>query len=253
MNSSHHCIVEAARYNVLRPAHAKQLEYIIRSTCISMKDNVLEIGCGTGNQIEYVRKITGCMATGIDRDIDRIRIARKQYPEINFIHSDTNDFFLKTNQRFGCVLLSAFIQNVEDLGELFLQIFRILLDGGFISLITTTPEQIKRFPEYKFIPGIFDYDKKRFWQKRDIIRHLNKSGFKITSIRYTILASLKYDHNYLKYIKEKPYSAFYNISESSFNNGLSTLEENIRCNFNKHINKNGLILIARKELNQHGK
>ena len=246
MNSPNHKIVEANKYHLLRPAHHRQLKYIIKSTRISIDNKILEIGCGTGNQIAYLQEMIGCCPTGMDRDINRIQIARKKYPKVNFILSDIYEFDTKKENLYDLILLSAFIQNIDNLTTFFEKIARIVPKGSFIAIITTTPKQIKKFPEYRIIPGLYDYDKKRFWEKVDIIDSFSFAGFKLISCKYTTLISQKYDLDYFEYVKSKPYSAMYNIAESDFNRGLLLLKEDILQSNNKKVNKNGLILIAQK-------
>ena len=246
MMSMKHKIVEAIRYHLLRSAHNTQLEYIINSTQISAHSKVLEIGCGTGNQIASIQKRATCFSTGLDRDIKRIQLARKSYPKVNFIVTDIYDFETKRKSLYDMVLLSAFIQNIKNLTKLFEKIGRIVSVGSYLIIITTTPKQIKKFPEYKIIPDLYNYDKNRFWEKVEIIDNLSFAGFKVVSCKYSTLLSQKYDLNYFEYIKSKPYSAMYNISETTFNRGLFLLKKDIQCNLNKNINKKGLIIIAKK-------
>lgn len=190
------------------------------------------------------KKKTGCQATGIDRDKNRIDFAQKAYPSINFILSDIFNF--QSKRKFDLIFVSAFIQNIKDFNFLLQIINRFLVTGGFFAIITTTPLQIARFPEYKLIPRLFDYDKKRFLGKGDIIFNLVKEGFRNIDWKYVTLLSQKYNADYLKYIKSKPYSAMYNISDNDFNAGLILLKNDINRNRNKIIHKNGVLVIAQK-------
>ncbi len=57
---------------------------------------VLDLGCGNGALTEKLSEM-GAVATGLDASDDLLQIARKNYPELEFIRADATDFALKQN------------------------------------------------------------------------------------------------------------------------------------------------------------
>ena len=63
-------------------------------------NDMLDVACGTGNHIPYLKKYF--KITGIDIDQDMLKIARKKYPEVKFIRDDMRTF--RINRRFDVII-----------------------------------------------------------------------------------------------------------------------------------------------------
>lgn len=61
---------------------------------------MLDVCCGTGNHIKYLRKYFNI--TGVDVSPDMLQIAQKKYPDIKFICDDMRTFKLK--KRFDVII-----------------------------------------------------------------------------------------------------------------------------------------------------
>jgi hypothetical protein len=81
---------------------------------IDADNSVLEIGCRTGHLIGSLN----CMdKTGIDSDPDMINKARKKFPSVNFIVSDSTEF--SSDRKFDVIIVSNSIGRVGDVQRLF--------------------------------------------------------------------------------------------------------------------------------------
>jgi ubiquinone/menaquinone biosynthesis C-methylase UbiE len=61
---------------------------------------MLDVACGTGNHIQYLKKYFNI--TGIDIDKNMLRIARKKYNDVKFISGDMRTF--KLNKKFDIII-----------------------------------------------------------------------------------------------------------------------------------------------------
>lgn len=57
-------------------------------------NSVIDLGCGNGALSQSLKE-RGFLVTGIDASKELLEIARKNYPEINFIHADATHFSLE--------------------------------------------------------------------------------------------------------------------------------------------------------------
>ncbi len=81
-------------------ADSIKLRVLIKKYKTSRGKELLDVACGTGNHIQYLKRYFNI--TGIDIDIDMLRIARKKLPDIKFIRGDMRTF--KLNREFDVIL-----------------------------------------------------------------------------------------------------------------------------------------------------
>ena len=83
--------------------------------------SVLEIGCGTG---DLIGKIKGKNKTGIDFSEGMISIAKKKYPEVEFIKMDA--CHLQLEKKFDFIILSNLVGHVDDVQKLFEELHKVM-------------------------------------------------------------------------------------------------------------------------------
>ena len=95
------------------------------------KDNLLELGSGTGNLAAYFRK-NGFNYLGIDYSEDMIAIAKSKYPAADFIAGDMRSFQLKKVVQ-GVVMAGrtiSYLRSNEDVNNTFKSVANSLEKGG---------------------------------------------------------------------------------------------------------------------------
>jgi len=100
-------------------------------------DNILDAGCSSGystiNYLEYSNKITG-----IDITEEDIKIAKSNYPSIEF-YCGSLDKIPEKNNSFNCIICTDVLEHVEDEVAVLNEFYRVLDDEGI--LIITTPHK----------------------------------------------------------------------------------------------------------------
>lgn len=145
---------------------------------------VLDAGCASGrdSKIMYDK---GCKVTGIDISIELINIAKKNYPNIQFIEGNFLDLPFEDNS-FDGVWSHASLLHFESTGEVLksLQEFhRVLKSGGIIHVF------VKEKKDKKFdvvTDSLSNHD--RFFQyftEDEINEYMKKTGFRITKLLHT--------------------------------------------------------------------
>jgi SAM-dependent methyltransferase len=84
---------------------SRYCDYFIQDDC-----SVLEIGCGTGELLGWIK---GAKKTGIDFSKTMIHYASTQYPDIEFYVMDANG--ININQKFDVIILSNLIGWLPDI------------------------------------------------------------------------------------------------------------------------------------------
>jgi ubiquinone/menaquinone biosynthesis C-methylase UbiE len=106
------------------------LRKLIKKHKSSEGREMLDVACGTGNHIQYLKKYFNI--TGVDLDKDMLAIARKKLPDIKFIRGDMRSFRL--NKLFDVIvcLFSAIghLKTYSNLEKTIKNFSRHLKPGG---------------------------------------------------------------------------------------------------------------------------
>ncbi|HAW50365.1 TPA: glycosyl transferase [bacterium] len=89
----------------------QELEKLLKFI-IPPNSSILEIGCGTGDFIKYLRPKRG---VGIDFSPEMIRIAKEKYPEYEFLIDDAEN--LHITEKFDYVILSDLVGYLDDVWQ----------------------------------------------------------------------------------------------------------------------------------------
>jgi ubiquinone/menaquinone biosynthesis C-methylase UbiE len=84
---------------------AQKIETLIQQHKKSPGDHLLDVACGTGNHIEYLKQ--HYKVEGLDFSPEMLRIARKKHPDIVFHQGDMTSFRLNTRFDIITCLFSA--------------------------------------------------------------------------------------------------------------------------------------------------
>ena len=123
-------------YNIAHNQNIKFLrEYI--------KDNsqILDIGCGTGNFLNKLKKINKNIGLfGIDESEKMIKIAQNKFKEINFTTANAKDLPFKDNSFNLTTIIDAFYY-FNDKKRVFSECYRILKPNGYLFIHTPSIDQ----------------------------------------------------------------------------------------------------------------
>lgn len=99
---------------------------------------VLEVGCGAGEQLETLRD-SGWSVTGVDFDPDAVRVARARGLEV--LEGDLRDLGLP-DRSFDAVVMAHVIEHVPQPVSLLAECGRLLRPGGKLVCITPNAESL---------------------------------------------------------------------------------------------------------------
>ena len=112
---------------------AFQLHELIDAHCSSGGNALLDIGCGTGRHLEYLRAWYAC--EGLDVDRSMLAIAQRRLPEVQFISHDMIGFNLDHLYDIIIAIDSVgYIPNARLLEQTLETFYRHLKPGGVIAI-----------------------------------------------------------------------------------------------------------------------
>lgn len=110
--------------------YQKEADYII-ALHKKIPQNILDIGCGTGNHLVHFFK-KKIETTGVDLSKQMIKLAIKKYPKINFYSKNAKTFFFK--EKFDVITslfhVISYINTDRELLEIFKNVKKHLSEEG---------------------------------------------------------------------------------------------------------------------------
>ncbi len=141
--------------------------------------NILDLGCGPGNNINTIIKHKpNCRVTGIDLSEQFIKIAKKRFPQFQFMQKHILDISLNT--KYDVVLASFCIVHLtnQETGELFNKISTVLKDKGtmYLSYMNGSNQGFES-TSFSNDPIFFNYYNDEF-----IVKLLDKNSLKVAEM-----------------------------------------------------------------------
>lgn len=133
---------------------------------------ILELGCGPGYLIKYLKQKGFNNLTGIDISKEQIELAKKN--GYNVFHSDVIEYLRQNSEKYNIFFALDFIEHFtkDELFEMFRLIHTDMLEGGL--LIIRTPNADGLFPN-RIIYG--DLTHQTIFNQNSLSQILNYSGF----------------------------------------------------------------------------
>lgn len=146
------------------------------------KGNILDAGCGGGNNCQYINEKDGFQAYGIDFSDGMIAEARKRYPNVKIKKMDmTNISF--PDQIFDGILSNCSLMHIplELLSQTLQGFKRILKPKGKLLLIVLEGNG-EEMVEEPYRQGLNIHVYTKYFTAEEISKILNDNGFKVDEI-----------------------------------------------------------------------
>ncbi|MDD3184281.1 MAG: class I SAM-dependent methyltransferase [Anaerostipes sp.] len=103
---------------------------MIKKICVRDQDNILDIGCGTGEFLDELTKWRDAVGYGLDLSEENIEKATKMYPDLHFSVGTSENLSAYEDDMFRIVTVSSAFANFPDQQEFIKDVARILAPGG---------------------------------------------------------------------------------------------------------------------------
>lgn len=95
-------------------------------------ENVLEIGCGTGKNTEWlITKAKHVTAVDLSEEMLARAKAKVNSEQVEFIQADINQTWMFANQTYDLATCSLVLEHIENLEAVFQKVFAVLKPNGY--------------------------------------------------------------------------------------------------------------------------
>lgn len=135
---------------------------------------VLDIGCGTGRLIEFMRNRGGKIVAA-DTSSQMLKIVKKRFSDVETVHTDIEKMPFP-DETFDVVIATFVIVHLDFLFEAFEEVYRVLKDGG-IFIVTNVNQ--RKAPKLTLKNGEEIVIKSKYHRPEDVVKELEKNLFHI--------------------------------------------------------------------------
>jgi ubiquinone/menaquinone biosynthesis C-methylase UbiE len=192
---------------------------------------VLDVGCGTGRFSVLIARQFQCSVVGIDPSLSMLAQARSKCsngePKCLGARSEALPF---SQGAFDVCLASQVIHHFRDKPRAFLELYRVLSDGGRLGIRTAAHEHLTKILDYRFFPSALQIDCERLPNIPDVRDMLLAVGF--STVKQIVIRQQLFESadDYLAKVRNKYSSVLSLISQQEYQNGLEEAAAYLRNN-----------------------
>jgi ubiquinone/menaquinone biosynthesis C-methylase UbiE len=189
---------------------------------------VLDIGCGTGNQLIANRgALPRARYIGLDRSFGMLRQARIKMPNIPWVRGDGAVLPFPAAV-FDFVCCQFAFHHLEDKAGMLRAVFQVLRPGGRFSVRNMCPQESHDWLYYEYFPEARLVDLRDFWPPDTVVGTMEAAGFVKLAVAYE---HLHFDQNlpaWLEVIRRRDTcSQLQAISDAAYRAGVKRLRRDI--------------------------
>ncbi len=161
----------------LRPGGIQLTERALELCSLNENDHVLDLGCGRGATLRYLKDSRNINGVGIDSSRKLIDIAKSTAgSEVNFYHCSGNRMPF-ANKVFQCVFAECTLSLMDDISDVIEEVNRVVAPGGYFVITDVygkNPDAIPTLYQYRINTCI-----RRLHNLGDLQKIIEKRGFHI--------------------------------------------------------------------------
>ena len=190
--------------------------------------SILDIGCGTGNQLIANHTYTPSIKMiGLDLFSGMLKQAKKKSDDIYWLQADAAKIPLK-DESVDFITSQFSFHHIQDKISSIFEFFRILSSNGRFVITNICPREMPNWVYYHYFPASKDRDYKDFMPKEDIKKIMIEAGFQNITIELTYNEHKEDIHQFLEIVRERySCSEIMAISDEDYYAGIKMLETEI--------------------------
>jgi SAM-dependent methyltransferase len=205
-----------------------ELLAFIRQRASRDKLSVLDIGCGTGNQlIANCAALTSARMVGLDRSSGMLRQARLKASAMAWVQGDGSMLPFRA-ESFDFVTCQFALHHIQDKAGMLRDTFRVLRRGGRFAIRNFCPQECSDWLFYVYFPESLAIDLEDFWPVESIAAEMNKAGFSAVAVERE---HLRFEQDLRSWYDEvrrrETCSQLLAIPDSAYDAGLHRLMEEL--------------------------
>jgi ubiquinone/menaquinone biosynthesis C-methylase UbiE len=197
-----------------------------RSSVVSLC--ILDIGCGTGNQLLANRAVVPqARLVGVDRSLGMLRQARSKAADIVWVQADGAALSLQT-QRFDFITCQYAFHHVQDKRGMLKEAFRVLCPGGRFVLSNICPQEMADWLYYRYFPEALALNLDDFWLPETVKEVMETIGFVAVTVGRQHLRHQQDLREWLDTVRRRDTcSQLLTISDAAYEAGVQRLEREL--------------------------
>jgi len=191
--------------------------------------SLLDIACGTGNQLIADRSVAPhAWFVGIDGSLGMIRQARRKSADIAWVHGNSAALPFATAS-FDFASCQYAFHHFRDKAAMVREAYRVLRGRGRLAIYNLSPHDMPGFIYYAYFPEARDRDLADFWPCRRIATEMRAAGFEAVT---TKRKHNRFDHNLADFLetarRRENNSQLLTLSDAAYEAGLRLIESRLR-------------------------
>ncbi len=189
---------------------------------------ILDMGCGTGNQLIANRDDLGAgLWVGLDLSQGMLRQARAKAPGLVWLQADSARPPF-ADQCFDFITNQFALHHVQDKAAMLHAVFRLLRRDGRFVMTNICPREMPDWLYYRYFPAAFSRDLQDFLPKETLCELMRRAGFRNITMDVTPITYEQDLHAFLATVRRRDTcSQLLAISEADYQAGLHTLEREL--------------------------
>jgi SAM-dependent methyltransferase len=206
---------------------------------------VLDIGCGTGNQLIANREVLpNFWYGGLDRSPGMLNEARRKAPDLAWVEADAA-ILPFAGASFDYVCCQFAFHHIEDKAGMLRAVCRVLRPGGRFILHNMCPQQSADWIYYEYFPEALPIDLRDFWPPDTLALTMRQAGFAAVAVAYQHIEFAEDLPAWREIVRRRDTcSQLQAISDAAYQQGLRRLERDIADPAVSRSRKNHLCLVT---------
>jgi SAM-dependent methyltransferase len=190
--------------------------------------SLLDIACGTGNQLVANRIIAPhARMMGLDGSFGMLRQARSKSPDIGWVQADGAVLPFKPRS-FDFISCQYAFHHLRDKPSMLRETLRLLHTGGRLTLDNLCPQECQDWLYYVYFPDALARDLSDFWAAEMIVAEMQAAGFANVSADRRHLHFEHDLHELLEEVRRRDTnSQLMAISDAAYEAGLHRIEREL--------------------------
>ncbi len=190
--------------------------------------SLLDVGCGTGNQLVANRAIVPhARLVGVDRSLEMLRQAHPKASDIAWVQADGAALPFQA-QSFDFVTCQYALHHIQDKGGMLRAVFQVLRRGGRLVLRNLCPQECADWLYYAYFPEALAIDLEDFWPPEAVVAVLEATGFVAVTVERQ---HLRYEQNLRAWLdtvrRRDTCSQLLTIPDAAYEAGVHRLEHEL--------------------------
>ena len=147
------------------------------------RPSVLDVGCGTGNQLVANRAtLSSAMLVGVDKSLGMLQQAQPKAPGIAWVRADGSVMPFQSDS-FDFLTCQFAFHHLRDKAGMLREAFRVLRSEGRLVLRNMCPQECADWLYYEYFPEAWALDLADFWAPETISAEMEICGFVAVSVQ----------------------------------------------------------------------